>query len=121
MTKIIIGFDKKLKECGETKGLSRSEVANSLNTNHSIVGKYERDEVKPTVDVVKRLADVLETTVGFPIGKSEEMNVLKDPGMLKRLNDLVSLPQKDREGILYALMVCSEMQKQGSSINKIKR
>jgi transcriptional regulator with XRE-family HTH domain len=71
--------------------------------DHSIIGKYERDQVKPTVDVVMRLADVLVTTVGFLMGESEEMNVLKDPGMLKRLNDLVSLPQKDKEGILYVL------------------
>ena len=99
----MITFGKKLKECREAKGLSQSEVAKSLNTNHSIIEKYERDEVKPTVDVVKRLADVLGTTVGFLMGESEEMNVLKDPGMLKRLNDIVSLPQKDKEGILYAL------------------
>lgn len=30
---------------------------------HSIVGKYERDEVKTTIDVVMRLAEVLATTV----------------------------------------------------------
>jgi len=96
-------FGKKLRKCREAKGLSQSEVAKLLNTNHSIIGKYERDEVKPTVDVVKRLAEVLDTTVGFLTGESAEMNVLKDPGMLKRLNDLVCLPQKDRDGILYAL------------------
>jgi hypothetical protein len=37
------------------------------------------------------------------MGESMEMNVLKNPGMLRGLNDLVSLPQKDKEGILYAL------------------
>lgn len=58
---------------------------------------------KATVDVAKRLAEVLDTTVGFLMGESMEMNVLKDPGMLRRLNDLVSLPQKDKDGILYAL------------------
>lgn len=96
-------FGRKLRECREAKNLSQSEVAKLLSTNHSIIGKYERDEVKPTVDVVKKLAEVLETTVGFLMGESQEMDVLKDPGMLKRLNELVSLPQKDKEGILYAL------------------
>ena len=96
-------FGKKLKECREGKGLSQSEVAKLFITNHSIIGKYERDEVKPTVDVVKRLAEVLDITVGFLMGESMEMNVLKYPGMLRRLNDLVSLPQKDKDGILYAL------------------
>ncbi|MFY0256269.1 multiprotein-bridging factor 1 family protein [Chitinophaga sp. 30R24] len=45
-------FGKKLRECREAKELSQSDLAKLLNTNHSIIGKYERDEVKPTIDVV---------------------------------------------------------------------
>lgn len=74
-----------------------------LNTNHSIIGKYERDEVKPTIDVVKRLADELETTVGFLLGETKQVNILKDPAMLKRLNDIDALPDIDKQHILYAL------------------
>lgn len=65
------------------RGISQSELARQLNTNHSIIGKHERDEVKPTVDVVKRLADSLDTAVGFLLGEPEDMNLLKDPSMLK--------------------------------------
>ena len=36
-------------------------------------------------------------------GETEEMNVLKDPIMLKRLNDLNTLSELDKERILYAL------------------
>jgi hypothetical protein len=31
------------------------------------------------------------------------MNLLKDPAMLKRLNDINSLPDNDRSGIFFAL------------------
>ena len=58
-------FGKKLREAREAKGISQSALAKLLSTNHSIIGKYERDEVKPTVDVVKKLADNLDTTVVF--------------------------------------------------------
>ena len=30
-------FGKKLRECREAKGISQSEVAKLLNTNHSII------------------------------------------------------------------------------------
>ena len=96
-------FGKKLRECRDAKGLSQSELAKLLHTNHSIIGKYERDEVKPTIDVVKRLADELSTTVGFLLGENKQANVLKDPAMLKRLNDIDALPADDKEHILYAL------------------
>ncbi|MBO9154073.1 helix-turn-helix domain-containing protein [Chitinophaga sp. GCM10012297] len=96
-------FGKKLRECRDAKGLSQSELAKLLNTNHSIIGKYEREEVKPTIDVVKRLAEELETTVGFLLGETKQVNVLKDPAMLKRLNDIDALPETDKQCILYAI------------------
>jgi ribosome-binding protein aMBF1 (putative translation factor) len=51
---ILDSFGKILKECREAKGLSQSELARQLDTHHSIIGKYERDEVKPSIDVVKK-------------------------------------------------------------------
>lgn len=96
-------FGKKLRESRDVKGISQSELARLLQTNHSIIGKYERDEVKPTVDVVKKLADSLDTTVGFLLGETPDQNILKDQEMLKRLNDIVSFSEKEREHILFAL------------------
>jgi transcriptional regulator with XRE-family HTH domain len=96
-------FGKKLRECREAKDFSQSELAKLLNTNHSIIGKYERDEVKPTIDVVKKLADELDTTVGFLLGETNQVNVLKDPAMLKRLNDIDALPEEDKKHILYTI------------------
>lgn len=96
-------FGKKLAESRKAKKLSQSELARLLNTNHSIIGKYERDEVKPSIDVVKNLAETLDTTVAFLLGETEDMELLKDPDMLKRLNDINNLPSKDKEGILFAL------------------
>ena len=37
------------------------------------------------------------------IGEIDTSNVLKDPDMLKRLNDLNELSDPDKDGILYAL------------------
>lgn len=68
---------------------------------HSIVGKYERDEVKTTIDVVMRLAEVLATTVRYLHGKTDDKELFKDPAMLKRLNDITHLPEFDKEHILY--------------------
>lgn len=103
MTKSIHSFGKKLRECREAKNLSQSELAKLLHTNHSIIGKYERDEVKPTIDVVKRLADELDTTVGFLLGETKQMNLLKNPAMLKRLNEIDTLSEEDKHCILYTL------------------
>ncbi|WP_367916101.1 helix-turn-helix domain-containing protein [Leadbetterella sp. DM7] len=67
------------------------------------MGKYERDEVKPTIEVVKKLADVLDTTVGYLLGETEDRELLKDPSMMKRLNDIARFSEQDKQHILYAL------------------
>ena len=42
-------FGKRLRDCRKEKGLSQNEIAKILNTNHSVIGKYERDDVKPSI------------------------------------------------------------------------
>ena len=92
-----------MKECRELKKVSQNELAKLINAHHSIIGKYERDEVKPSIDVVKKLADVLNTTVGYLLGETENKNALKDPTMLKRLNAITSFSEKEQEYILFTL------------------
>ncbi|MCG8321926.1 MAG: helix-turn-helix transcriptional regulator [Cytophagales bacterium] len=57
-------------KCREEKGFSQAELAKQIDAYHSIIGKYERDEVKPTIDVVKELADVLNTNMGYLLGEN---------------------------------------------------
>lgn len=96
-------FGKKLAECRKAKGFSQSELAKRISTHYSIIGKYERDEVKPTVDVVKKLATELDTTVGYLLGETKDNDLFRDPVMLKRLQQINSLPEEDKHCILYAI------------------
>lgn len=96
-------FGKKLRECREAKKLSQNELAKLIEAHHSIIGKYERDEVKPSIDVVKKIASILDTTVGYLLGETPDKNLLKDPAMLKRLNEISSLNDYDKEHILYTI------------------
>jgi transcriptional regulator with XRE-family HTH domain len=101
--KIMDTFGKKLRDCRDAKNLSQKELAKLLGTSYSVIGKYERDEMLPSIDAAKRIAHLLDTTVGYMLGESDDSAVLKDQLMLKRLNDIDKLPLKDRECILYTL------------------
>ena len=96
-------FGSRLRECRKQKGLSQNELAGILNTNHSVIGKYERDDVKPSIDAVKRLAEVLDTTVAYLLGEAGTDELFKDPEMLKRFKDILSFPRQKQEHILFAL------------------
>lgn len=96
-------FGKKLREAMEAKDFSQAELARQISSHHSIIGKYERDEVKPTVDVIKKLAEVLDTTISYLMGETENQNVFKDPAMFKRMAEIESLPQRDKECLLLTV------------------
>jgi len=93
-------FGKKLTECRKAKNLSQKDLAKIFKTSHTTIGKYERDEMIPSIEAAKKLAKILDTTVGYLLGETEKANLFKDPKMLKRLQDIVSLPQKEKESLL---------------------
>lgn len=96
-------FSKKLRECREAKGWSQAALARNMGVHHSLIGKYERGEVKPNIDIVQNMAKVLETTVGYLLGEAANNDVLRDPAMLKRLNEINDLPDHDKQCILYTI------------------
>jgi transcriptional regulator with XRE-family HTH domain len=98
-----VTFGKKIRECREAKKWSQAELARQLGVHHSLIGKYERDEVKPSIDIGQRLAGVLETTVGYLLGETTDGNLLKDPAMLRRLVDINELPEEEKQHVLFNL------------------
>lgn len=83
--------------------MSQGELAKLLNTSTSVIGRYERDEMTPSIEVAKKIATLLNTTVGYLLGETEDDELFKDPGMLQRLKELSQLPNTDKEHILYTL------------------
>ena len=99
----MVTFGKKLRECREAKGLSQRELANLLSTSYSVIGKYERDEMSPSIKAAQSIAKLIDTTVGYLLGETEQTNILKDPVMLERLNQINDLPENDKHCVLYTL------------------
>ncbi|MBL4677313.1 MAG: hypothetical protein JKY70_14075 [Mucilaginibacter sp.] len=74
-----------------------------FSTLYSVIGKYERDEMMPFIEVARNIAKYVDTTLGYLSGETDDMDLFKDPAMLKRLHELNSLSEPDRNSILHAL------------------
>lgn len=96
-------FGKKISSLRKEMKISQTELAKRMSTSVSVISRYERGEMMPSIDAAKRLAELLETTVGYLLGETEQKDLLKDPAMLKRLNDICSFTENDRTHIIYAL------------------
>lgn len=98
-----MSFGKRIAALRKEKKISQTELAKQLNTSVSVISRYERDEMTPSIEAAKKLAALLDTTVGYLLGEDEEADLFKDPEMLKRFKDIKNIAPKEREHILYAL------------------
>lgn len=62
--------------------LSQAALGKLVDTSGDIIGRYERNEIKPFIDTAKAIADELGVTVDFLIGGE---NVVIDKQLLKKL------------------------------------
>ena len=79
------------------KKLSQSALGKAIGTSGDVIGRYERGEITPSIEVVSKIADVLDTSVDYLIGKT---NMLLDDDAIKRLEKISSLPDSNKSFIL---------------------
>lgn len=94
-------FGQKISLIRKQKKISQAELGKVSGISGDIVGKYERDEMKPSIDTAKRLADALEVSLDYLVGEGE-LKVLDKP-TLKRLEDIQNLAEEDKVHIFYTL------------------
>jgi transcriptional regulator with XRE-family HTH domain len=99
----MVTFGKRLRECRESKGFSQQELSKRMNTSYTVIGKYERDEMKPSIDVVRKITEELETTVSYLMGETEDAELFKDKKMLQRLQDIAKLPELEKNSLLLTV------------------
>lgn len=85
------------------KDWSQSELAKMVGTSGPIVGRYERDEMVPSVEVAKKLADAFGTTLDYLVDDTGRQTEIKDKSMLNRIVEIEQLDQEDKKTILHVI------------------
>lgn len=94
-------FGQKMSFCRKEKKLSQVELGKQSGINGDIIGKYERDEMKPSIETAKKLADALAVSLDYLVGDGDLKVV--DKKTMQRLEDIDKLPMEDKAHIFYAL------------------
>ena len=94
-------FGERITTLRKQLKLSQDDLAKRIGTSAPIVGRYERNEIKPSIETAKKIADILNTTVDYLIGGADAVKL--DKKMLQRIQDIQQLTDKDQEHI-FALL-----------------
>jgi transcriptional regulator with XRE-family HTH domain len=79
------------------KKLSQADLGKFVGTSGDIIGRYERDIITPSIDVIMKIADALEVSIDFLVGKT---NLELDSQTLKRIEEISSLPTDKKNYVL---------------------
>ena len=89
-----MSFAERLQELREDKGISRKDLAASLNITVSALGMYEQGRREPNMEMLIRLADYFNVSLDFLVGRSfneDETRRIMEALHLK--NEIDKLPQ----------------------------
>ena len=77
------------------KNISQSELADTCKISRDAISKYERNEIVPSVEYAKRIAEELGVSIDYLVSGEEKEEAL-DKDAIKRIKDIQKLPEDER-------------------------
>lgn len=85
------------------KEMSQAELGKAIGTSGDVVGRYERNIITPSIEVAAKIADALDVSIDFLVGKS---NLVVNRDMLDRLEDIAKLPEEKKSYVFGLIDMC---------------
>lgn len=71
-----------------------------MGAHGAVIGRYERDEVKPSIEMATQLAEALEVSLDYLVGATD---TLFDTSVVNRILDIQKLQDVDKQHV-FALL-----------------
>lgn len=82
----------------DQRGWSQSELAAKSGVSRVMIGKYEREEAIPSIEVAGKIANTFEVTLDYLSG--EGTNASFDKKIVKRIQQIEDLQENDKTHLL---------------------
>ncbi|TSE09851.1 helix-turn-helix domain-containing protein [Aquimarina algiphila] len=80
--------------------LSQSALGKKVDTSGDIIGRYERDIMMPSIEVIMKIADALNVSIDFLVGKT---TLELDSNVLKRVEEVSKLNDEEKDKIFMVI------------------
>ena len=91
---------QKIAETRKRQGLSQAKLGKLIGTSGDVIGRYERGEIKPSIEVVIKIAKQLKVSLDYLVGNT---SLEIDHQALNRLEDISSLPKEEKNTLLKVI------------------
>lgn len=98
-------FGEKVTIARKQKKLTQTELGDSVGTSRDIIGKYERDETKPSIEVAAKIADVLECSLDYLI-----RDINPEDALAKKIRELSPINKEYVMAVIEAFEAKEKLQ-----------
>jgi transcriptional regulator with XRE-family HTH domain len=118
-----MSFGNNLKKIRQDCNLTQEELAKKIDTSRSNIANYENNKNMPSIDVLSKLSKVLDCSIDYLLGKSNERNPKEtDPlGLAKigfNMKDYTPPTETQKEQIKSLIEVIMKDNKKDNKENK---
>jgi transcriptional regulator with XRE-family HTH domain len=96
-------FGENMMLIRKKKSISQADLGKLIGTSGDVIGRYERGDIKPSIEVVQKIADALEVSIDYLVGKT---NMMLDKQTLDRLEDIARLPEEKKNYLFGLIDMC---------------
>lgn len=93
----MVSIGERITQLRKAKNWSQDELAKEVQSSRVMIGKYERGDNLPSIEVIVKLAKAFDVSVDYLLG--EGLNATYDKEMVKRLDELENLPPDEKKRI----------------------
>jgi transcriptional regulator with XRE-family HTH domain len=110
----------RIQELRKQKGWSQTELAQKIGVSYTQMSRYEVKGVQPPANTLKKLADVLDTTVDYLVSGDKDEKVkasLKDAELLQQFKAVEQFTDDDKsvvKKLIDAFIVKKQLQQMAS-------
>lgn len=97
----MLNIGSKVTELRKQKKWSQADLAKAVSASRDIIGKYERNENAPSIEMAQKIADVFGVTVDYLLGKSDFAKYNQED--IKRLEDIEKLDSETKSKLYFVI------------------
>ncbi len=86
-----------IKQCREALQLSKSELAIKSGLTPAAITQFEQGDREPSLESLKKLADALEISVDYLVGRTQDKKFVENPEVTALYRGMQKLNDQDKK------------------------
>lgn len=83
------------------KGLSRDVLGSIVGTSGAVIGRYEREEITPSVEIANKIAQALDVSLDYLVGNNTV--IVKDKKIVERIEAIATMPDDEQKQLFNVI------------------